>query len=71
LSSFCIVGRARVAEDRASAERARAELHAALEPADGLPSARLGARVDQLVVVSTVETRRRHRRSGALDVGLV
>ncbi len=28
--------RARVAEDRAAAERARAELHAALEPADGL-----------------------------------
>src|SRR5688572_25904568 len=62
--------RARVAEDRARAERARAELHAALEPAERPAlGERLGALLDQLLIAVHLE----HRAGAAqplLDIGL-
>src|SRR5205823_2866745 len=61
--------RARVAEDRARAEGARAELHAALEPAERLAFGEgAGALADDLLVGEDIE----HRAGGAqapLDLG--
>ena len=69
LSIFCIVGE-RVAEDRAAAERARPELHAALEPAERLAVGQRAARsVDQRLVAERVE-RGAGGREPLLDVGL-
>ena len=63
-------GRARIAEDRARAERARAELHAALEPADGLfVGQRLRGRLDHRGFVEHREFRA-GRGQPALDLFL-
>ena len=47
---------ARIAEYRASAERARAKLHAAMHPADGFPGGQgVGGRVQQAVLLHDVK----------------
>ena len=60
------VGAARVAEDRAVAERARPPLHAALEPADDLAVARCAAAVRRQSSASSVDAL--HRAAGGREL---